>query len=53
MQKIQLKILDARLGDEFPMPHYASGGAAGMDMRACVDGPLEISPGETQLIPTG
>jgi dUTP pyrophosphatase len=53
MQKIQLKILDPRLGDEFPMPHYASGGAAGMDMRACVDGPLEISPGETQLIPTG
>jgi dUTP pyrophosphatase len=53
MQKIQLKILDPRLGDEFPMPHYASGGAAGVDMRACVDGPLEISPGETQLIPTG
>ncbi|UCC57110.1 MAG: dUTP diphosphatase [Gammaproteobacteria bacterium] len=53
MQKIQLKILDPRLGDEFPMPHYASGGAAGMDMRACVDGPLEISPGETQLIPCG
>lgn len=53
MQKIQLKILDPRLGGEFPMPHYASDGAAGMDMRACVDGPLEISPGETQLIPTG
>ena len=53
MQKIQLKILDPRLGDEFPMPHYASDGAAGMDMRACVDGPLEISPGETRLIPTG
>ncbi|MFV1972442.1 MAG: dUTP diphosphatase [Thiohalobacterales bacterium] len=53
MQKIQLKLLDPRLGDEFPMPHYASAGAAGMDMRACVDGPLEINPGETQLIPTG
>lgn len=53
MQKIQLKLLDPRLGDEFPMPHYASAGAAGMDLRACVDGPLEISPGETQLIPTG
>jgi dUTP pyrophosphatase len=35
------------------MPHYASAGAAGMDMRACVDTPLEISPGETRLIPTG
>ena len=53
MQKIQLKLLDPRLGNEFPMPHYASAGAAGMDMRACVDGPLEIGPGETQLIPTG
>ncbi len=53
MQKIQLKILDARLGQEFPLPHYATEGSAGMDMRACVDAPLEIAPGETQLIPTG
>ncbi len=53
MQKIQLKILDGRLGNEFPLPHYATDGAAGMDMRACVDAPLVIAPGETQLIPTG
>jgi len=53
MQKIQLKILDPRLGGEFPLPHYATDGAAGLDMRACVDGPLEIAPGETHLIPTG
>jgi dUTP diphosphatase len=53
MQKIQLKILDRRLGGEFPLPHYATGGAAGMDMRACIDGPLEITPGATLLIPTG
>jgi len=53
MQRIQLKILDPRLGDEFPMPHYASAGAAGLDLRACVDGPLEIEPGATRLIPTG
>jgi dUTP pyrophosphatase len=53
MQKIQLKILDKRLGSEFPMPHYATAGSAGMDMRACVDAPLEIAPGETRLIPTG
>ena len=53
MQKIQLKILDKRLGSEFPLPHYATSGSAGMDMRACVDAPLEIAPGETHLIPTG
>jgi len=53
MQKIQLKILDPRLGTEFPLPHYATAGAAGMDMRACVDAPLDILPGETRLIPTG
>jgi dUTP pyrophosphatase len=53
MQKIQLKILDSRLGKEFPLPHYATDGAAGMDMRACVDAPLAIAPGETLLIPTG
>ncbi|MBT8122412.1 MAG: dUTP diphosphatase [Gammaproteobacteria bacterium] len=53
MQKIQLKILDRRLGGEFPLPEYATDGSAGMDMRACVEGPLELAPGETQLIPTG
>ena len=53
MQKIQLKILDKRLGKEFPMPHYATDGSAGMDMRACLDESMEIAPGETQLIPTG
>ncbi len=53
MQKIQLKILDKRLGNEFPLPHYATEGSAGMDMRACVESPLEIAPGETHLIPTG
>ena len=53
MQKIQLKILDQRLGKEFPLPHYATGGSAGMDMRACVEAPLDIAPGETHLIPSG
>lgn len=53
MQKIQLKILDQRLGKEFPLPHYATDGSAGMDMRACVEAPLELAPGDTQLIPTG
>ncbi len=53
MQKIQLKILDPRLGGEFPLPHYATDGSAGMDMRACIDAALEMAPGETHLIPTG
>jgi dUTP pyrophosphatase len=53
MHRIQLRVLDERLGNEFPMPHYATDGAAGMDMRACVNSELEIAPGETHLIPTG
>ncbi len=53
MQKIQLKILDPRLGGEFPLPHYATDGSAGMDMRACIDAALEMAPGETHLVPTG
>jgi len=53
MQKIQLKILDPRLGNEFPLPHYATDGSAGMDMRACLDEPLLLAPGDTALIPTG
>jgi len=53
MQKIQLKILDQRLGKEFPLPHYATEGSAGMDMRACLEAPLEMAPGDSHLIPTG
>ncbi len=53
MQKIQLKILDARIGTEFPLPQYATAGSAGMDLRACLDSALSIAPGETHLIPTG
>ena len=53
MEKIQLKILDPRLGKEFPLPHYATDGSAGMDMRACLDAPLPLAPGETTLLPTG
>ncbi len=53
VQKIQLKILDPRLGRDLPLPDYATSGSAGMDLRACLDEPLEIRPGETQLIPTG
>ncbi|MEW7980376.1 MAG: dUTP diphosphatase [Candidatus Sedimenticola endophacoides] len=50
---IQLKVLDARLGEEFPLPDYATGGSAGMDLRAMLNQPLELQPGDTHLIPTG
>ncbi len=53
MRKIELKILDPRLGDEFPLPEYATEGSAGMDLRAMLDSPLELQPGQTELIPTG
>jgi len=50
---IQLKILDARLGNSVPLPEYATPGSAGLDLRACLDAPLTINPGETVLINTG
>ncbi len=53
MRKIELKILDQRLGEEFPLPAYATDGSAGMDLRAMLDSPLELPPGQTELIPTG
>jgi len=52
-KNIQVKILDARIGNEFPLPAYATTGSAGMDLRACIDADMEIKPGETKLIPTG
>ncbi|NQV86385.1 MAG: dUTP diphosphatase [Woeseiaceae bacterium] len=53
MRSIELKILDPRIGNSIPLPHYATDGSAGMDMRACIDEPLTVSPGETVLVPTG
>ncbi len=53
MRPVQLKILDPRLGREFPLPAYASEGAAGLDLRACLDAPLEVLPGECHLLPAG
>lgn len=53
MQKIQLKLLDPRLGDSIELPHYATTGSAGLDLRACLDDRLTLQPGETTLIPTG
>jgi dUTP pyrophosphatase len=52
-KNIQLKILDARLGKEFPLPHYATDGSAGLDLRACVANPLKILPNKVELISAG
>lgn len=53
MQKVQLKILDDRLGKEIALPQYATSGSAGLDLRACLTEPLTLQPGATALIPTG
>lgn len=53
MKKIQLKILDPRIGKTIALPEYATDGSAGMDLRAALDETTEIKPGETLLIPTG
>lgn len=53
MQNIQLKILDPRIGKEFPLPEYATDGSAGLDLRACLDRPLQLGMGNTALLPTG
>ena len=53
MKSIQLKILDARVGSEYALPEYATDGSAGIDIRACLDEPLEVRPGDTHLLPTG
>lgn len=53
MTPIELKILDPRVGNELPLPAYATPGSAGLDLRACLDAPLTLAPGETQLLPTG
>ncbi|MDQ1303443.1 MAG: dUTP pyrophosphatase [Pseudomonadota bacterium] len=51
--QIRLRILDPRLGREFPLPEYATAGSAGVDLRACIDAPLEVAPGQTVLVSTG
>ena len=53
MPRVALKLVDPRLGRELPLPEYATEGSAGVDLRACLDAPLTIAPGETHLIPTG
>jgi deoxyuridine 5'-triphosphate nucleotidohydrolase len=50
---LQVRILDARIGQEFPLPAYATDGSAGLDLRACLDAPLLLAPNRAELIPTG
>jgi dUTP pyrophosphatase len=52
-QRVQLKVLDPRLGAQFPLPAHATGGSAGVDLRACVKENLLLRPGQTTLVPTG
>ena len=50
---MKVRILDARIGKEFPLPTYATAGSAGLDLRACIEAPLELPPGKAELLPTG
>lgn len=50
---LKVRILDARIGTEFPLPQYATSGSAGLDLRACLDKPLTLDPGRAELLPTG
>jgi dUTP pyrophosphatase len=50
---IQLKVLDPRLKSEFGLPHYATDGSAGLDLKACIEEQMTIEPGQTELIPSG
>ena len=50
---LRVRILDARIGAEYPLPAYATAGSAGLDLRACLDQPLTLLPGQAELIPTG
>ncbi|TCK06185.1 dUTP diphosphatase [Marinobacterium mangrovicola] len=52
-RKLQVKILDDRIGGQFPLPAYATDGSAGLDLRACLDDAITLEPGQTELIPTG
>ena len=52
-RRVKLRILDPRIGKEFPLPQHATAGSAGMDLRACVGAPLIVQPGAAELVPTG
>jgi dUTP pyrophosphatase len=53
LHRLEVRMLDSRLGREFPLPHYATEGSAGLDLRAMLDAPLDLAPGGCELLPTG
>ena len=53
MNDLRMRILDPRIGQEWPLPHYASADAAGMDLRACLEAPLQLAPGQAELVSAG
>ncbi len=53
MQKLEVKILDPRIGRDIELPRRATSGSAGLDLRACIDAPMTLEPGQAQLVPTG
>ena len=53
MRSLKVKVLDPRLGSDWPLPAYATQGSAGLDLRACIDAPLVLEPGRSELVPTG
>ncbi len=53
LRPLKVRILDRRIGTEFPLPAYATSGSAGLDLRACLDAPLSLEPGKAELIATG
>ena len=52
-RRLQVRVLDPRIGREFPLPQYATSGSAGIDLRACIEAAVELKPGDTQLVPSG
>jgi dUTP pyrophosphatase len=53
VRELEVRILDSRIGTEWPLPEYATAGSAGMDMRAMLDEPITLAPGDTALVPSG
>ncbi len=53
LRRVRLKVLDPKIGTEIPLPKRGTDGSAGVDLRACLDAPLTLSPGDSELIPTG
>jgi dUTP pyrophosphatase len=51
--RLLVRVLDARIGRDYPLPQYATDGSAGLDLRACIDAPLTLAPGQAELVPTG